>query len=79
MARKNDLIATLLGMDQFNELALRLSLTLTSWRYANALAHHRPDAFSVLHSLLLPEALFDSMSAAITCTFAWVKRRNSAL
>ncbi|WP_433704764.1 hypothetical protein [Paraburkholderia sacchari] len=46
-ARKSDLIATLLGMDPFNELALRLSLALTTWRYANALAHHRPDAFSV--------------------------------
>ncbi|WP_434664204.1 hypothetical protein P5W99_18540 [Paraburkholderia sp. A3BS-1L] len=44
-ARKSDLIATLLGMVQFNELASRLSLTLTTWRYALAL--HRPDAFSV--------------------------------
>ncbi|WP_213304229.1 hypothetical protein [Paraburkholderia sacchari] len=31
-ARKSDLIATLLRMDQFNELASRLSLTLTTRR-----------------------------------------------
>ncbi|CAM2168207.1 hypothetical protein PSAC2689_180020 [Paraburkholderia sacchari] len=46
-ARKSDLIATVLGMDPFNELASRLRLTLTTWRYANALSLHRPDAFSV--------------------------------
>lgn len=37
-ARKSDLIATLFGMDQFNEFGSCFRLAVTTGRYANALA-----------------------------------------